>query len=138
VEPPTRWTGSDSRLHRSQAIGVAATLAVLWLAVLWSALGGHDRRIGATIAALGLLVAAAALHAWIRRSRLTAALALWTASLSLCAAASVPDLAGLGDSTRIAGAHTLRSWRCFPAISRHRGCVAAWPWCLQPALRSRS
>lgn len=108
VEPPTRWTGSDSRLHRSQAIGVAATLAVLWLAVLWSALGGHDRRIGATIAALGLLVAAAALHAWIRRSRLTAALALWTASLSLCAAASVPDLAGLGDSTRIAGAHTLR------------------------------
>lgn len=108
MEPPARWRGSDSRLHRSQAIGVAATLGALWLAVLWFTLDAPERRAGATLAALALLVAAAALHAWLKRSRLAGALGLWTASMSLCAAASLPDLAGLADSMPAAGADALR------------------------------
>lgn len=108
LEPPARWRGPDSRLERSLALGIPAALAALWFAVLWIVLAGHDRRVGAAVATLALLVGGTALHAWLKGSRLLAAFAIWTASLSLCAAASGWELAGLADSMTAAGVDTLR------------------------------
>jgi len=108
LEPPARWRGHDSRPHRALAVGIPATLAALWFAVLWFALAEHDRRVGAAVATLALLVAATALQAWLKTSRLLGAFATWTATLSLCAVASGWDLAGLADSIPVAGADTAR------------------------------
>jgi diguanylate cyclase (GGDEF)-like protein len=80
----------------------------MWSVVLWIALADPERRVGAGIAALALLLAGSALHAWLRQSGLLAAFAAWTASLSLCAAASGWDLAWLAGPTSANGGTTLR------------------------------
>ncbi|RPH61885.1 MAG: GGDEF domain-containing protein, partial [Burkholderiales bacterium] len=94
--------------------GVLAALAALLLAILWIALAGGDqdadreRRVGASIATLALLVAGCALYAWLRRSRLLAVFAVWTASMSLCAAASALDLAWPGATPSAASVTALQ------------------------------
>lgn len=108
MEPPARWRGSDSRLRQLRAAGLAATLATLWIAVLGFALAGHERRVGAAVATLALLVVGTALTARLKSNRLLGAFATWVGSLALCAAASGWDLAGLADSMPVAGLDAFR------------------------------
>ena len=83
-------------------------LGALWFVVLWIALADPERRVGAGVAALALLVAGSAVHAWLRQSSLLAAFAAWAASLTLCAAASGWDLFWLTGPTSPVGVTTLR------------------------------